>query len=220
MERLEIFYDDYKKIFEWALYLNRQKKYRLKTISKKGGGKRKLRIPPSATDTVQKKLNKILQQLYTPPKPIHGFVKAEESFIKNIVTNAQQHIKKNIVINVDIIDFFDNINFGRVRGLFLAKPFNLNPKLATKIAQLTTYDNKLPQGASTSPIISNIICKKMDHELIKFAKKHSLTFTRYADDITFSSNKTNLKIEQILEQLEIIINNNGFDINPDKTRVL
>jgi len=171
MEELETFYNDNKKMFEWSLHLIRNKKYKHKQITKKNGTKRKLSIPPIQVKVTQKKLSNLLYQIYNPPKPIHGFVKTNDELSRGIYTNAQMHIKKNIVMNIDIADFFDTINFGRVRGLFLANPFGLDEKLATKFAQLIIYNNKLPQGAPTSPIVSNLICRRMDHELINFAKK-------------------------------------------------
>jgi RNA-directed DNA polymerase len=218
MKELIDFYDNNKKIFEWSLYLIRNNEYTHKEITKKNGNKRKLSIPPTPVKVTQRKLSNLLHKIYNPPKPIHGFVKKNNGVSKNIFTNALMHTNKNVVINVDIADFFDTINFGRVRGLLLAKPFNLDKKLATKFAQLTTYNNKLPQGAPTSPIISNLICKRMDHQLIKFAKKHYLQYTRYADDITFSSNKK-LNYDKIIEEIEKIINSNGFNINKTKTRI-
>lgn len=218
MEELENFYKNNKKIFEWSLHLIRNKKYKHKQITKKNGNKRKLSIPPTPVKTTQKKLCNLLHQIYNPPKPIHGFVKTNDEFSRSIYTNAQMHVKKNVVINIDIADFFDTINFGRVRGLFLAKPFILDTKLATKFAQLIIYNNKLPQGAPTSPIISNLICRRMDHELINFAKKNFLQYTRYADDMTFSSNQK-LNNAKIIASIEDIIVSNGFNINSDKTRI-
>ena len=221
MQELVDFYSNNKKIFEWSLHLIRKKKYKHKEITKKSGNKRKLSIPPSPAKITQKKLSNILHQIYTPPKPIHGFVKKNNNITKNIYSNAQMHINKYVVINIDIADFFDTINFGRVRGLLIANPFSLNETLATKFAQLITYDNKLPQGAPTSPIISNLICKRMDHQLIKFAKRNYLQYTRYADDMTFSTNYKfdRNKIDEIIKKIEKIIKENGFNINQNKTRI-
>lgn len=219
MKLLENFYIKYKKLCDLALYENIHKKYRKKIISKKNGGKRKLLIPPKSTDNVQKKLNLILQEIYKPPLPVHAFVKSEKDDIRNIISNAKQHQRKAFVINVDIENFFDSINFGRIRGLFIAKPFEMDDKIATKLAQLISYDNKLPQGSATSPIISNFICKKMDHNFIKFSKQNSLTYSRYADDITFSTYDKNINTDQILLDVEKILLLNGFNINSLKTRV-
>lgn len=219
MNILESFFTDNQSLIEKALIDIRTVKYSTKLIDKKNGNKRELSIPPFSVKTLQAKLNILLQDSYTPPKPVYAFVKSDNSIKRTIVTNASQHINKHFVLNIDIENFFDNINFGRVRGLLLAKPYELNEIIATKLAQLMTYENRLPQGAPTSPILSNIICKKLDHELMKLAKKNHMSFTRYADDITFSSKKKNIDLEMILEDVEKIINNNGFKINSSKTRI-
>lgn len=218
MNILEEFYLLHTKNFEYALWNIRKYGYKSKKITKKNGTVRELNIPPSFVKTMQKKVNKLLQALYIAPKPVHGFIKADENNKKSIVSNANMHTKKYIVINLDIKDFFDSINFGRVRGLFLSKPFEIDEKIATRLAQLVSYENKLPQGAPTSPILSNFICKRMDYSLIKIAKKFSLTYSRYADDITFSSHKKNLNLKQIIEEVTKVVLDNGFTINTKKTR--
>lgn len=219
MNELENFYLTHKKNVEYALYLIRNEGYRNKTITKKNGSNRILSIPPDFTKILQLKFNELLQELYIAPKPVHGFVKTNNDISKGIVSNASMHIGKSYVINIDIENFFDSINFGRVRGIFLSEPFNTNEKIATKLAQLVSFDNKLPQGAPSSPTISNIICKKMDHELIKIAKEYSLTYSRYADDITFSTHKKKINKTRILRAIYKVVKNNGFSINENKTRV-
>lgn len=219
MNELENFYLTHKKSIELALHKIRDEKYTTKNISKKNGGVRVLSIPPKFTRIIQTKFNEILQKIYIPLKPVHGFIKMENNNPKNIISNASQHIQKSYVINVDIENFFDTINFGRVRGLFLSKPFNTNEHIATKLAQLAVYDNKLPQGSPVSPTISNLICKKLDHELIKVAKEYSLTYTRYADDITFSTYKKKINSTRIIRAISKVIKDNGFTINTEKTRI-
>jgi RNA-directed DNA polymerase len=150
-------------------------------VSKKSGGRRQISAPITALKIIQQKLNQVLQQVYQPKPAVHGF-----TLDKSIVTNAKEHSRRKYVLNVDIKDFFPSINFGRVRGLFMAWPYNLNDSVATVLAQICCYNNELPQGAPTSPIISNMICAKMDSQLQGLAKKHQCFFTRYADDITFS----------------------------------
>ncbi len=221
MNKLEEFYTTHYKAFEFALWHIRTKGYQEKAITKKNGNLRNLLIPPSFTKNMQKKIKNVINEFYNPISAVHGFVISRDNDIKNIVTNASFHTKKRVVINLDIENFFDSIHFGRVRGLFLAKPFSLDKKIATRIAQLTTYDNRLPQGAPTSPLISNIICSKMDHQLIALAKTRGYTYTRYADDITFSTNKRiyPMDIKNIILEIKEIILNNDFSIKEQKTRV-
>jgi RNA-directed DNA polymerase len=147
---------------------------------------------------------------------------------KNIVDNAQRHKKKRWVLNIDLDNFFPSINFGRVRGMFLKKPFYVPESVATLLAQICCYGNNLPQGAPTSPIISNMICAKMDSELQDLAWTCRCFYTRYADDITFSTTLPDFpvqiaKVHSLLDielgkELKGIIESNGFNINPNKTR--
>lgn len=99
-------------------------------------------------------------------KTAHAFIKG-----RGIITNAKIHRKKRFVINLDLENFFGSIHFGRVKGFFQKnKYFNMLPEIATIIAQLTCYKGCLPQGAPSSPIISNLICQILDLRLRKIAK--------------------------------------------------
>src|SRR5690606_25401369 len=101
------------------------------------------------------------------------------------------HIGKKNVLNIDLKDYFDCFNFGRVRGFFLKNNnFKLNPDVATTIAQIACYNDTLPQGSPCSPVISNLITHALDIRLASLAKKHSCVYTRYADDLTFSTNRS------------------------------
>ena len=215
----KIFYKNNKKIIELSLSnIRNNKAYFHKEISKKNGGKRRLSIPDSYTKVVQKKINILLTKFYHAPKSVYAFVKSSDNK-KNIVTNAYMHINKKIVINVDIENFFNSINFGRVRGLLMSYPYNIDKDLATKIAQLTIFNNQLPQGAPSSPVISNMICYKLDKQLMHLAKEYRCMYTRYADDITFSTNDKYLNQKAFFKELNKKINENGFSLNSSKTRV-
>ena len=122
---------------------------------------------------------------YRIKAPVHGFDKG-----KSIVTNATQHKRQRYILNLDLEDFYGTINFGRVRGLLISKPFGIAPKAASVIAQALCFQNKLPQGACTSPVISNLIAADLDKKLIDLARHYHCTYSRYADDITISSNKS------------------------------
>ncbi|CAD5969374.1 reverse transcriptase domain-containing protein [Planktothrix agardhii] len=196
-------------------------------IKKKSGGNRNICAPATALKIIQKKLNQVLQFVYKPKPSVHGFV-----LNKNIATNAKPHAKKRYVLNVDLKDFFPSINFGRVRGLFMALPYGLSSEVATVLAQICCYNNQLPQGAPTSPIVSNMICAKMDSQLQQLAKKLRCTYTRYADDITFSTTLPKfpkelayfIEIENqqkliLGDDLLSIIKENNFEVNERKIRL-
>jgi RNA-directed DNA polymerase len=127
-------------------------KYTTFDIPKKSGGFRTISTPVTALKIIQRKLNQVLQCVYQHKASVHGFV-----CDRSIVTNASRHGRKRFVFNVDLNDFFPSINFGRVRGMFMASPYMLDPAVATVLAQICCFDNQLPQGAPTSPIVSNMI---------------------------------------------------------------
>jgi RNA-directed DNA polymerase len=211
----------------YHLYIERpREKYTSFAIPKKSGGTREILAPDSALKIIQRKLNQVLQAIYEPKPSVHGFVEG-----KSIVSNARVHARRRHVFNVDLKDFFPSINFGRVRGMFIAVPYNRNAIVATVLAQICCFNNQLPQGAPTSPTVSNMICAKMDTQLQQLAKRYKSTYTRYADDITFSTTKYQFpssiaKISDTAEQIEIgnelaaIISANGFEINERKVRLL
>lgn len=198
--------------------------YRSFDVPKKSGGVRHILAPCGELKYMQQRLNQVLQSVYEPRAPVHGFVRD-----KSILTNAQMHCKKRYVLNLDIQDFYPSINFGRVRGLFMAAPYSLDPAAATILARLCCHENQLPQGAPTSPTVSNMICSKMDSELRRLAQRSRCRYTRYADDLTFSTNVARfpeaLARHDDMGQLEIgdtlkkTITANGFTINRSKTRL-
>jgi len=202
-----------------------QFRYKHFEIPKKRGGTREIYAPATALKIVQQKLNQVLQSVYSAKPSAHGFVPE-----KSILSNALPHTRKKYVLNLDLKDFFPSINFGRVRGIFMGLPYGRNHEVATTLAQICCFNNQLPQGAPTSPIVSNMICAKLDSKLQKLAKEHRSTYTRYADDITFSTSRPKFptglalfsdetgKLE-IGDELKTIINENGFEINERKNRL-
>lgn len=203
-------------------------------ISKKDGGKRLIEAPNQQIKKLQKHLCNILTSCSVElakeaPNNIlsHGFKKGA-----SIQTNAQKHKNKRFVLNFDIKDFFWSINFGRVRGFFIKnKDFLLDDKVATIIAQIACYNGRLPQGSPTSPIISNLIAHLLDIRLVGVAKKYGCVYSRYADDITFSTNQKEFPLDLVRRSsknpeplllgkvIEEQIIRSGFCVNPLKTRL-
>lgn len=205
--------------------LSAAKQYTQFSIPKRRGGQRVIRAPQNTLKTIQHRLHEVLVEVYAPKKCTHGFVN-----LRNVKTNAQGHVRCRHVLNVDLKDFFPSINFGRVRGLFMAKPYELNDKVATVLAQICCHKNELPQGAPTSPIVSNMICARMDVELSRLAREHHCLYSRYADDMTFSRRRgafpdalavedENGIIKPGKDLIRVIVTN-GFLIHPDKIKLL
>lgn len=159
---------------------------------------------------LQKKITEFLDAFYLPisPDSNHGFVKK-----RSIVTNAQQHTQKKVVLNIDIKDFFPSVSKIKVVEIFISLGFQ--EEIAKIFAELLTLDNSLVAGFSTSPVLSNIICISLDKDFEHLAASNNTTYTRYADDITFSSN-TELPS---LKEINLILNKYDFFINPGKIKI-
>ncbi len=195
--------------------------YQYFTLDKKKGGQRQIQAPLGQLKRMQRKLNNCLQQKYNEVNPgkVFGFVTNPNSANKqcNIALNASYHVGKKVVLNLDLKDFFSSISASRVKALFLAKHFAFPDEIATALALLCTYRGQLPTGSPCSPVLSNFICLEMDHSLQVFAQSNGLIYTRYADDLTFSSDQV---IEQsTIEALKQMIVKNGFQINDKKYRL-
>lgn len=204
-------------------------RYKRFEIPKRSGGMRTILAPVGAVRKMQEQLAPILQERYSAHPAAQGFIKE-----RSILSNARAHVGQRLVLNIDLEDFFPTINFGRVRGLFMAEPFLMGPAAASVFAQLCTHKNGLPQGAPTSPALSNFIAADLDRRLARLARESNVRYTRYADDITFSSNQTALPQTLITvttyegaggaqvrigEPLERAIVAAGFAINHKKVRL-
>jgi RNA-directed DNA polymerase len=166
-----------------------EKRYTAFEVPKKSGGNRQILAPVSPIKIIQRKLKQVLDAVYTPKPAAHGFVTS-----RSIVTNARVHKKRRYVLNLDLQDFFPSIHFGRVRGMFIKNRYNLNNEVSTVLAQICCHNSLLPQGAPTSPVISNMLCARLDAKLQQLAKKHQCTFTQYADNITFSTSDQSFQV--------------------------
>lgn len=199
---------------------NKKRYVSFKIPKKKKGEFRVIDAPNPTLKSMQRALNYALQVIYEPHAAAMGFVPG-----RSIVSNAQSHTNKRFVYNIDLKNFFPSISSGRVFARFQSKPFSCNKEVASLIADLCCYRNNfgtvLPQGAPTSPTITNIICDRLDIKLTRLATAYGLHYTRYADDITFSGmsnmfaedGKFSQSVKHIIEDEE------HFTINQDKTRL-
>jgi RNA-directed DNA polymerase len=194
-----------------------QPQYKVYKIPKKRGGWRGISAPETELKIAQQKVNKYLQSCYSRIKPdeVYVFVRMKQS---NIVANARPHINKPFLLNLDLKDFFPCITAKRVKEMFLSEPFQFNEQAAIAFTLLTTYQGRLPTGAPSSPIISNLVCRAFDKDLADFSKAHQLVYTRYADDLTFSSDL--LITKEIISDIVGLIEKHHFRINEKKFRLI
>lgn len=179
-------------------------------IPKKSGGYRELDMPSLELKYIQRwVLDNILEKIQISEYAI-GFRKN-----KSILDNAKIHVNKHCVVNMDVQDFFPTISYEQVYRIF--SYFGYTKEVSFVLAKLCTFDGHLPQGSPASPCISNIVCLKLDARLGALAKKYEADYSRYADDITFSSKKD---VKSIVRPVVSIVKDEGFSINDKKTRIL
>ncbi|MFG1294953.1 retron Ec67 family RNA-directed DNA polymerase/endonuclease [Xanthobacter variabilis] len=223
------------KSLSYILYkIPADEKYKIFRIPKKSGGFREISAPTGRLKVLQKHLANVLYACRKEidresgmPSLSHGFRRGH-----SIVTNARPHHRRRFVLNLDLKDFFPSFNFGRVRGYFIKnRSFELNEKVATLIAQIACHNNGLPQGSPCSPIIADLLAHLLDVRLAQLAKTERVTYSRYADDITFSTNQKQFPVALAVQDpkdggrwelgaaLVSKITGAGFTINPGKTRM-
>lgn len=205
--------------------------YRRFKIPKRSGGDRLISAPRRRLKAAQHwVLESVLEKL-SLSEHAHGFRAA-----RSIVTNARPHVGASVVVNVDLRDFFPTITYRRVKGLF--RKLGYSEEVSTLLGLLCTEPDivqaeldgvtyyvaqgtrHLPQGAPTSPAITNLLCRHLDKRLSGFARKHQLAYTRYADDLTLSAPKgSDPPIGAMLAVFHKVARTEGFTIHPDKISI-
>ncbi|HEY1111434.1 MAG TPA: reverse transcriptase family protein [Opitutaceae bacterium] len=200
-------------------------------VPKKSGGTRELAAPHRDMARCQEWIRTHILDRVPLHDAAHGFVTG-----RNTVTNATPHLKRAAVVNADLKDFFPSITFPRVKGVF--QQLGYSPAAATVLALLctecprtrVTFESRelwvaagrrgLPQGACTSPALSNLVARGLDSRIAGMARKHGWTYTRYADDLTFSADgEATAKIGWLLARMRQIVTEESFTVNEKKTRV-
>lgn len=200
-------------------------------LPKKTGGFRLIFAPMPQLKSAQHWILQNVLSKVTVHEAAHGFLPE-----KNIVSNAQPHVGAQIVVNFDLQDFFPSINFPRVKGVF--RSLGYSEAIATIFALVCTapdveeveIDGKtyfvavgerhLPQGAPTSPYLTNILCKRLDKGLKTLATNYDFNYTRYADDLTFSTSENGEKLSDFINKVRYVVEKQGLTINESKTRIL
>ena len=203
-------------------------------IPKKSGGKRHIAAPKTELKKAQRQILEEILEKIEVSEFAHGFIKS-----KSVVTGAKFHKSgPDLLINMDLENFFPTITFERVRGLF--QSLGYSGYISSLLAMICTYCERipveikgetkyiktseriLPQGSPASPMITNIICNKMDKRINGLCKKLGFTYTRYADDMSFSyiGETENLAVGSFLNSIKKIIEDEGFNIKKEKTHIL
>lgn len=206
-------------------------RYKAFALAKRSGGTRTIETPGQKLKAMQQRVSKDLTACFGSKNPVaHSFMPN-----RSVISNALPHVGRASVIRVDLKDFFHQINFGRVKGIFLGAPFCLPDDVSTVLAHLCCYKGRLPQGAPSSPPLTNYVCRSLDNELRKLAKRYKARYTRYADDLTFSfsaipldnipaemlivnRDADNRPVVEVGPLLAKAIANQGFLVNHAKTR--
>ena len=204
-------------------------------IKKKNGGVRVIHAPQRGLKQIQKCLNIIFNAMFQPGEHAFGFASG-----KSVVDNARNHTGMHYVYNIDLKDFFPSVEEKRIYVCLQLFPFKLSDSpsrktlahIISRLCCIELFDEKnategpitkrkvLPQGAPSSPILTNIVCQKLDWHLSKLANYNGLIYSRYADDITFSSlHNVYGEDHKFISKLREIIKKQGFTINESKVRL-
>jgi hypothetical protein len=194
-------------------------------VPKAKGGTRRLAAPRGPLRKIQRKLLDEILAKVPNHDAAHGFVAG-----RSTVSNARPHVGAQLVVKTDLVDFFPTVHYHRVAGVFGALGYS--GAIASVLAAITTYRPKLadgrvvwpgmlPQGAPTSPALANLACRRLDVRLAKLAAKYGATYTRYADDLTFSFAKTpEFSIGRFLWWVDGICQQEGFIEHAGKRKLL
>ena len=194
---------------------NNPKRYVQFQIPKKKAGEfRTITAPNAGLKSIQRCINALLLEQFEAHPAANGFVPG-----KSIVDNAKVHLGQKYIYNIDLKDFFPSVTAGRVIACLQLPPLSFDKQTASLITDLCCHEGVLPQGAPTSPTLTNVVCSRLDWRLSKLARRYDLRYSRYADDITFSG-MTNLFHEDgdFVKELHLFIEKEGFQINESKTR--
>lgn len=183
--------------------------YRDFQIKKRSGGFRVISAPNPTLLRCQRWINEEILQRVSIHDSAFGFVQG-----RSVVDNARMHLGGNRLLGLDVKDFFPSIHIDTVRDTFLGLGYP--PNLSLVMARLCCKADRLPQGAATSPAISNLVCRNMDREILNLTSSRSLIYTRYADDISISGDDVG---SDVLSKIEFILKSFGFSVNEGKTRI-
>ncbi|MGY4398617.1 RNA-directed DNA polymerase [Sphingomonas sp. UYAg733] len=204
------------------IWYHREKMYQNFDVAKKNGKPRLINAPDRRLKYLQRRIAEQLDKLYPVRNPVHGYIIG-----RSVKSNATSHVRQRFILNLDIKDFFSSITETRVHGVL--RSIGVPSAVAETIARICCYGGHLPQGGPASPVLSNMVCFRMDRALLKVAKDAKCIYTRYADDISLSSLRPLSPLfegvlpsagpvlpELLSTNLQAAFSGNGFTLNPEK----
>lgn len=199
-------------------------------VPKRSGGMRLIHAPKRRLKAVQRKLLGLLVDRLPVHDAAHGF-----RHDRSIRTCAEPHVGKRVILKLDVKDFFPSLTFARIRGYFIAmgygysvsatiaclctEPERQPVEVAGELVHVPVGPRRAPQGAPTSPGLSNALCHRLDRRLAGLARAHGFAYTRYADDLTFSGDRPDM-VGKLRARAVAVLRSEGFEPNADKTRVM
>lgn len=185
--------------------------YHQYSLPKRNGGLRTISAPTSECSNVLKGLRLAMEhaQIYSPPDAVHGFVSG-----RGIFTNASQHLGRDVVLSIDLVDFFPSVGLQTIVGALVQA--GLDSAGARAIGEATTINGVLPVGFNTSPLLSNMVFSETDLAIAEYAQKVGVTYSRYADDLTFSG----MFGDEVLAGVTQVLADANWQLNERKTRFM
>ena len=194
----------------YAVSNNLSKHYRKAKLPKKNGGFRNLSVPDEVLKSIQKRIAEVL----LIHMPVSRYAKAYR-FGSSTLRNAKHHVGKQVVLKLDILHFFDSIRYSTVKDKLFPEEIYAEP-LRILLTMLCYHKDALPQGAPSSPAITNIILYEFDEQLGQWCREHGIAYTRYCDDMTFSGD---FEPSEVIRYVRLELKKMGFLLNEQKTRI-
>lgn len=193
------------------------------TVPKKNGKLRNIEAPELALKTFQRKLNSFLQAVYflNQSKSSYGYIikPLGKTYTKGVLNNAKKHLDCNYLMNADFQDFFHQITISDVNKIFKSGCFNFDTYTSFTLAKICCYKDRLPMGAPTSPALSNLFTIKLDNDLHNWSLKNDTVYTRFVDDLIFSSQEKEFVTQDFME-VQKIASMHHLTFNPNKTKLV
>lgn len=186
------------------------RQYKAYYITKQSGDLRRIEAPNIDLKAIQRWILRNILENIPVNERAQGFARG-----RGIRTNASYHLGKRYLLCIDIKDFFPSINIKKVYNVFLQATNDSD--IAGIYSVLCTFRGRLPQGGATSPILSNLVFRSADEKIVDLCGRMNITYSRYADDMTFASNDFQALIE-LYDKVKQLVDSEGFEINGKKTR--